>query len=241
VLGDDGLWVAGEREEPDTDAEEVCEADPISTVRLHDLAGNLLRSVSLPGQIQALVADGTRLWVSGFRRTSQHNVVSVLSRDGTLIGEVGFGDVDITPWITPPAPREQLSLQEFATRARDAVEASLTSPREAIGRFGDSWQEPPVDPAFRLERVELSPGEDGPQIAVLFRWDGQDALFGQTSIVRQDDVWPDTPEAFAGLVVTHLEENLLASGYGLEKAIGDTRAGVTWLRWAVPGWLEPEG
>ena len=91
---------------------------------------------------------------------------------------------------------------------------------QASGRFGDTWAEPPVSDEFRLERVELRGVDQEPEIAVLFRWAGEDHLFGMKyRIPRRGDCY----------ISVYLEEDLLGSG--IETAIREPADGVTWLRW----------
>jgi hypothetical protein len=233
VLADDGLWAAGRCDDPvdesAADYADAYEQDPVTSLHQYDLAGALLRSVSLPGQIGVLAVLGGQLWAGGFRRSRQADVLSVLNGDGSLGGEADLGGVDITPWYTPPEPDPQFPPREFAELARAAAEASLTSASEVHGRFGDRWQRPPVDPAFSLEQVGLRPARDGYEVTVTFRWAGEDGLLGFASPVAQDDDWPATPEQAGGAVCICLEENLLASG--LQNAIREPGGGVTWLRW----------
>jgi hypothetical protein len=88
------------------------------------------------------------------------------------------------------------------------------------GRFGDTWEEPPVSEQFRLERVELRGTGRDPEIAVLFHWAGDDHLLGMKyPIPRRGDCY----------ISVYVEENLL--GDGIEAAIREPADGVTWLRW----------
>ena len=242
VPADDGLWVSGRCDDPvdesAADHADGYEQDPVTSLHQYDLSGALLGSVSLPGQIGELAVCGGQPWVSGFRRSRQADVLSVLSRDGALAAEADLGGVDITPWYTPPEPPVRYPPGEFAERARAAAEASLTGPYQAVGRFGETWLEPPVDPAFRLEQVGLRPAADGQEITVTFRWAGQDGVLGFACPVAQGDDWPATPEQAGGAVCIYLEENL-RGGAGLESAIREPGDGVSWLRWAVPGPAEP--
>ena len=242
VLADDGLWVSGRCDDPVDESAADCaggyEHDPVTSLHHYDRSGALLGSVSLPGQIGELAVCDGQLWVSGFRRSRQADVLSVLSRDGALAGEADLGGVDITPWYTPPEPPVRYPPGEFAERARAAAEASLTGPHQAVGRLGETWLEPPVDPAFSLEQVGLRPAREGYEITVTFRWAGEDGLLGFASPVAQDDDWPATPAEAGGAVCIYLEENL-RGGAGLESAIREPGDGVSWLRWAEPGPDEP--
>jgi hypothetical protein len=241
VLADDGLWVSGRCDDPVDESAaghaDGYEHDPVTSLHHYDLSGALLGSVSLPGQIGELAVCGGQLWVSGFRRSRQADVLSVLDGDGSLAGEADLRGVDITPWYTPPEPDPQFPPREFAELARAVAEASLTSAGEVQGRFGDRWQEPPVDPAFSLEQVGLRPAGEGYEITVTFRWAGEDGLLGFASPVGQEDDWPATPEQAGGAVCIYLEENLRTGGP--QNAIREPADGVTWLRWAEPGPDEP--
>jgi hypothetical protein len=239
LLDGDGFWVCGRPDDPmfpagdgDGDDDDACELDPVTALHYYDLAGRLLRSISVAGQADQLAVHGGQLWVNGFRRSRQADVLSLLNQDGTLAGEADLTGVDVTPWYTPPEPDPQYPPREFAELARAVTEASLTEPHEVSGRFGDRWQEPPVSPAFSLDRVELRSSPDGYEITVTFRWAGEDGLLGFASLVGHEDDWPSTPAEAGGAVCIYLEENLKASGHGLATAIREPRDGVIWLRWA---------
>jgi hypothetical protein len=244
VLSGDGLWVGGPvadpLDEPGADLDDAFEQDPVTSLRHYDLAGALLSSLSLPGQIDELASCGGQLWVSGFRRSRQADVLSVLDADGTLAGEADLTGLDITPWYTPPEPPVRYPPGEFAELARGAVETALTEPGQSVSRFGDTGLEPPVDAAFSLAGTGVRSSPDGYEITVTFRWEGEDDLLGFACPVEQDDDWPATPEEAAGAVFIYLEENLKAAGYGLENAAREPDGEVTWLHWEAPGEPAPE-
>jgi hypothetical protein len=234
VLDADGIWVSGRTDDPmdqpGADVDLAPSADPVASIEHYDLAGTLLASISVAGQAAELAVHGGELWVSGFRRSRQASVLSVLSQDGTLAGEADLSGVDILPWYTPPEPVPRYAPREFAELTRAATEAVLTGPRDVHGRFGEHWREPPVSPAFSLERVGFRSSPDGYEITVTFRWDGEHGLLGYRHLTEQDD-WRQTPEQAAADVAICLEEDLQASGYGLANAIREPRDGVSWLRW----------
>jgi hypothetical protein len=244
VLSGDGLWVGGPvadpLDDPGTYLEDALEQDPVTSLRHYDLAGALLGSLSLPGQIDELASCGGQLWVGGFRRSRQADVLTVLDADGTLAGEADLTGLDVTPWYTPPEPAVRYPPGEFAELARGAVEAALTGPRQSVSRFGDTGLEPPVDAAFSLAGTGVRSSPDGYEITVTFRWEGEDDLLGFACPVEQDDDWPATPEEAAGAVCIYLEENLQAAGYGLANAAREPADGVTWLHWEAPGDSAPE-
>jgi hypothetical protein len=218
ALDEDRLWISGGREEDEfADDDE----DPVSTLHCLDLDGRELLTIERPGQIDALaVGDGT-LWVSGFRRSRQADVTTALGQDGTVLGQVSFAPVDLRPWTPPRPPRRPwMSRAARARIIRDEVEADLSQPRQASGRFGDTWEAPPVSDEFRLERVELRGADREPEIAVLFHWAGEDHLFGMKyRIPRRGDCY----------ISVYVEEDLLGSG--IEAAVREPADGVTWLRW----------
>jgi hypothetical protein len=194
-----------------------------------NIDGRDMSTVELPGQIDAIAASDTLVWVAGFRPARQECVVTVLDAGGPVAGEVSFREVDLTPWAPPPpAPFRMLPLPERAQAIRDAVAACLSEPVQAGNRFGDRWEQPPVSPEFQLERVELRGSADSYEIAVLFRWTGQDDLFGMCFDISPDDEDYAAPDAF---ISVYVEENLLASGSGLANAPRDKADGITWLRW----------
>jgi hypothetical protein len=253
VLAGDGLWVGGPIADPadesaddpaddpaDEPGDDAGAQDPVTSLRHYDLAGALLSSLSLPGQIDELAVCGSQLWVSGFRRSRQADVLTVLDADGTLAGEADLDGVDITPWYTPPEPPVHYRPGEFAELARAAVEAALTGPRQSVSRFGDTGLEPPVNAAFSLAETGLRSSPDGYEITVTFRWEGEDDLLGFACPVEQDDDWPATPEEAGGAVCSYLEENLMASAYGVQNAARETDDRVTWLHWEAPAGSAPE-
>jgi hypothetical protein len=97
---------------------------------------------------------------------------------------------------------------------------------------------PPIDSDFQLDRVVLRTGTVPPEIQITFRWAGEQTLFGVREPVVLDDedeadlVVGSTPaEELASMITMSLEENLLASGYGIENAIREPLGDVTWLHW----------
>jgi len=221
ALIEDRLWVSGEQQEGPAE-------DPVTSLHCLDLDGRDVTAIELPGQIDAIGDSHSLLWVAGFRRSRQEHVVTVLDAGAAVTGEVSFQAVDVTPWV-PPAPAPvRLPLPERAQAIRDAVAASLSQPAQAVSRFGDRWKAPAVSPEFQLERVELRGGEDSYEIAVLFRWAGQTDLFGMRFDVPPDDDDFGAPDAY---ISVYVEENLLASGYGVANAAREHADGVTWLRW----------
>jgi len=221
ALIEDRLWVCGEQQEGPAE-------DPVTSLHCLDLDGRDVTAIELPGQIDAIGASHSLLWVAGFRRSRQEHVVTVLDAHAAVTGEVGFRAVDVTPWVPARAPVRRLPLPERAQAIRDAVAVSLSRPAQAVSRFGDRWEEPAVSPEFQLERVELRGGGDSYQIAVLFRWAGQAGLFGMRFDIPPDDDDFGAPDAY---ISVYVEENLLASGYGLANAAREHADGVTWLRW----------
>ena len=145
----------------------------------------------------------------------------MLSEDGLVLGQVSFTGVDLRPWTPPPPPRgRRVSRAARARAIRDEVESDLSEPRQTYGRFGDTWEEPPVSEEFRLERVEVRGTDREPEIAVLFRWAGQDDLFGlRYEVPRRGEVY----------ISVYVAESLLADG--IEAAVREPADGVTWLRW----------
>jgi hypothetical protein len=223
VLDTESLWISGPRREDMTDDE------PVSALRCLDLDGQLVSAIELAGQIDAIAVDDAAVWVSGFRRSRQVQVVTALNRDGTVIGEVSLAQLDLGPWALPAPPRPPaLSLAERARAVRDAAERSLAEPSQVHDRFGDRWEEPAVSERFHLERVEVIDASGDPQIAVLFRWSGEDDLFGLSYAIPGRDESLDAPDAY---ISVYVEEDLLAAGRGVANAIREPASGVTWLRW----------
>jgi len=216
ALDEDRLWVSSELRDDDSDGE-----DPTSSLECLDLDGRGQFHIERPGQIEALAAGDGMVWVAGFRRSQQAHVTTALSGDGLVLGQVSFSSVDLRPWTPPPAPRgPRLSRMARARAIREAAEADLGQPQQAFGRFGDTWEEPPVSEEFRLERVELRGTAREPEIAVLFRWAGQDELFGlRYEVPRRGETY----------ISVYVAEQLLADG--IETAAREVADGVTWLSW----------
>ncbi len=225
ALSRDRLWVSGEEREGPGE-------DPVTSLYCLDLDGRYAGPVELPGQIDAIGASDSLTWVAGFRRSRQEVVVTVLDAGGAVAGEVSFGAVDLTPWGAPgAAPRPRLPLAERAQLIRDTVTKCLSQPGQAVSRFGDRWEVPAVSPEFRLERVDLHGSGDSYEIAVLFRWAAQTDLFGMRFEITPEDEDNGEFGATDAYISVHVEENLLAQGYGLANATRDRADGVTWLRW----------
>ena len=226
ALTGDRLWISGEpREGPGE--------DPVTSLRCLDLDGRELGLVELPGQIGAIGASDSLVWVAGFRRSRQEDIVSVLDSGRAVLGEVSFAAVNVTPWAPPQADPVRLPLPERAEAIRDAVSKCLSEPGQAVSRFGDQWEVPAVSPEFQLERVDLRGSGDSYEIAVLFRWAGETDLFGMRFGIAPDD--EDDGQFYApdAYISVYVEENLLAQGYGLANATRERADGITWLRWPL--------
>jgi hypothetical protein len=221
ALIEDRLWVSGDQQEGPAE-------DPVTSLHCLDLDGRDVTAIELPGQIDAIGASPSLLWVAGFRRSRQEHIVTVLDAGAAVTGEVSFGAIDVAPWAPAQAPVQRLPLAERAQAIRDVVAKCLSEPGQAVSRFGDRWEEPAVSPDFQLERVELHGGGESYEIAVLFRWAGQTDLFGMRFGIPPDDDDFGAPDAY---ISVHVQENLLASGYGLANAAREHADGVTWLRW----------
>jgi len=216
VMDDERLFIASTRDDEFADDE-----DPTSSLDCVDVDGRGLFVMERPGQIDALAAGDGTVWVSGFRRSRQADVTTMLGEDGQVLGQVSFAGVDLRPSTPAPPPRgRRVSRAARARAIRDEVERDLSEPQQAWGRFGDTWEEPPVSEEFRLERVEVRGSDQAPEIAVLFRWAGESDLFGlRYEVPRRGDVF----------ISVYVAENLLADG--IEAAIREPADGVTWLRW----------
>lgn len=126
-----------------------------------------------------------------------------------------------------------------AQQARDLVDRQLRTP--ALAWYPDSGvtrHVPPIDSKFELDRVVLRTGTVPPEIQITFRWAGEQALFGVRELAvldyEADLVVGSIPaEELASMITISLEENLLASGYGVENAIREPLDDVTWLRWDI--------
>ncbi len=227
-LSGERLWLSGERLWPSGEAGEEPAEDPVTSLFCVDLDGQDMRTVQLPGEIDAIGASDSLVWAAGFRPSRQQHVISVLDAGGAVTGEVSFRAIDLTAWARPEAAPVRLPMPERAQAIRDAVAACLSEPIQAVSRFGDRWQHPAVSPEFELERVELRGSEGSYEIAVLFRWAGQDDLFGMRFGISAEDRDHDAPDAY---ISVYVQENLLAAGRGLANATRHRADGITWVRW----------
>jgi hypothetical protein len=234
VCDGDTVWIAGATDGLARAGSDLAGApDPTSHIHRYGLDGRELGEVTVAGQVGALAVSGGELWVSGFRRSCQADVLSVLAADGELLGEADLRAIDIAPWWTSPTPAPRLPVGVFAARTRDALETSLRTPRDVYGRFGDRWQTPPVSDRFSVEKVALDASRVPPQITITFRWAGESALFAVGCPVDPGDEsnWAHTPEEFATSIVISLEEHLRAVGYGIANATRQPADGLVWLDW----------
>jgi len=216
ALDDERLWISGLLADDVTAVE-----DPTSGLECVDLDGRGLLRIERPGQIDAMAAGDGAVWVSGFRRSQQAHLTTMLRGDGQVLGQVSFASVDLRPFTPPPPPRgRRVTPMARAQAIRDDAEQDLSQPQQATGRFGDSREEPPVSEEFRLERVEVRGTDRAPQIAVLFRWAGEDDLLGLTyEVARRGDTY----------ISVYVAEDLL--GRGVDTAVREVAGGVTWLSW----------
>lgn len=128
-------------------------------------------------------------------------------------------------------------LAEFARQTWDLVDRALRTPAELWSSGSGAVRlVPSIDSKFQLDRVVLGTETVPPEIHILFRWAGEQTLFGVRELVEQDDAV--TPvlnatyaEESAAVIMDSLEENLLAVGYGIKNAIREPQNDVTWLRW----------
>jgi hypothetical protein len=130
-----------------------------------------------------------------------------------------------------PPPR-RLPLTEFARQSRDLVDLRLRTPQTMDHSDGRVEQVAPVDDRFQLDRVLLRMDMAPPEIHIIFRWAGEQTPFGVREKAEQHENDAPTPEQLASLIVIFLEENLLASGLGIKRAIRRAQDDVTWLDWS---------
>ena len=97
---------------------------------------------------------------------------------------------------------------------------------------GRVQQVPPIDGRFKLDQVLLRADAVPPEIHILFHWAGEQVLFGvRETVVQDDDDFQFLGVTLASMIVISLEENLLASGYGIENATREQQGNIIWLRW----------
>jgi hypothetical protein len=141
--------------------------------------------------------------------------------DGIVLGI----DADLPRASDPP-------LAELARQTRDQVDLDLGTPWTMNHSDGRVQQVPPIDGRFKLDRVLLRTDTVPPEIHILFRWAGEQVLFGvREAVVQDDDDLQFLGVTLASMIIVSLEEDLLASGYGIENAIREPQGNVTWLRW----------
>lgn len=238
AIDDSGLWLAGPQQddlEDDPLSEANLRRDPVSTLHRYDFDGRLQQTLNVPGQLDALTLLNGEVWVAGFQRSRQDFVVRVLTNDGAIHGEVDLSSIDVSPWLpTRKPPAAPVPMDEFVARARDALTSYLTTQQQWSDRFGDTWDEPPISRDFRLLRVEATDRA----LAVIFHWGDADTTYGWRYEIDDEDLtggwWGDTPESWAGHAMTSIEEDLLAGGYGINKAVKSVADGISWLHWPPP-------
>jgi len=124
--------------------------------------------------------------------------------------------------------RGPVAFDAYALDVRDCVERCLADPVEKWYPATDTYEwVAPIADEFHVELVELRGTRESPEIAVLFRWDGEEDLFGIVYPVREQGT-DGSPDAYVSIYV---QEDLLALGYGVENAHRQPREGVTWLDW----------
>jgi hypothetical protein len=217
----DGFWISGS-------IEDDFEDDPINRLLLVSESGEMQREFQLLGQVDSVCRDTDSVWVSGFRRSAQRQVVSRFRPTGVLLGEIDMSGIDVGRWIPEPPPIEWPPLNEWAASVRKSVERGLTSSAWSIHRDGSRHAVPAISEEFQFKRTELRVDDESALLDVIFAWEGEDGLFGRTFQLVQDDFIADSPDAY---VTVYLEEDLLATGFGIENARRDPRDGVTWLSW----------
>jgi hypothetical protein len=84
--------------------------------------------------------------------------------------------------------------------------------------------------------VELSGAAEAPVIDIFFRWGPQPDLFGISYPVGAPRSGSDSaPDAY---IAVYVEEDLLATGFGVTNAHRVAGEGVTWLNWPSSGALK---
>ena len=120
-------------------------------------------------------------------------------------------------------------ISDFAVAVRVCVERCLSEPARSwhVATDTSSWVAP-VDDLFNLERVALREDRGTSILDVIFRWDGEPELFGISYAITDHGLGLDAPDAFISIYV---EEDLVATGRGIENAHRVLEDGVTWLDW----------
>ena len=222
ALGSDGLWLTA-----DSVAEIESDDNPESRLIHLDIDGAEISTVSCVGQLQAVAVDEDIVWTSGFRRSLQADVLTARRHDMTLLGETTLPEIDLSPWYLPDPEDEPIPpMPERAERLRAWLDESLRTPSQVHGRFGDTWEEPPISEEFHLEQVEVRSIDGTTTIAILFRWNGEDEVFGMVIPLNESDA---TTDDYIGVYV---QENLIAGGLGVQNAHRERADDVTWLSWA---------
>jgi hypothetical protein len=124
----------------------------------------------------------------------------------------------------------EASYWERAQSIRRSLEQSLGWPRDAYNPLsGERWEEPPVADEFQLQSVRVGGSEEKPIVEVVFKWDGEDGVFGMRWPIGPCD--PVVEEPHDRFISVYVEENLNAEGMGIQNAAREIVDGVIWLNW----------
>jgi len=168
VAATDGttLWI-GEGWDPGD-----MQIDPVGILTPIDLATGLPgEPLRVAGQVDDLAWAFGRLWLSGFVRSRQETVLTVIDPTTRRLAEVDFTDVDIRPYLPPreerPAPDYDAELDRLIGELRTSLTGtSLIHDDERTGQTRPGG--PRVHEQFRL--LDLALDRATPAVRITFEW-----------------------------------------------------------------------
>ncbi|MGH3911847.1 MAG: hypothetical protein ACRDTC_00325 [Pseudonocardiaceae bacterium] len=167
VAASDGttLWI-GEAPEPGD-----VQTDPVGILTPVDLTtGETGTPIRVAGQVDDLSWAFGRLWHSGFVRSRQETVLTVIDPTTRWIGEVDFTDADVRPYLPHPedrpAPDHAAELDRLIGELRAGLTAPVLTQDQRTGQTRPGG--PPVHEHFRL--LDLALDRSAPAVRITFAW-----------------------------------------------------------------------
>ncbi|MGH8922148.1 MAG: hypothetical protein ACRD0H_28055, partial [Actinomycetes bacterium] len=165
------LWI-GEAQEPGD-----VQTDPVAILTPVDLAtGETGTPIRLAGQVDDLHWALGRLWHSGFARSRQKTVLTVIDPATRHSDEVDFTDADVRPYLPRredgPAPDHEAELDRLVGELRTGLTAPVLIQDQRTGRTRPGG--PPVHEHFRL--LDLALERTTPAVRITFAWAPEPAV-----------------------------------------------------------------
>jgi hypothetical protein len=159
--------------DPDLSGHGSWDGDPLGCVdRFALTTGARTASVAtVPGQVDRLLPAAADVWVTGFVRSRQAEVVHAVDRADGAVAAVDLGVLALEPdeahWAAPePVPPEEQLLAELPGRVRQELTQEWHRLDERTGLRVSAG--PSIDARFTLDEVRVRP--DPLRVDVLFGW-----------------------------------------------------------------------